>query len=249
MKIIKIIFAVALITALASCSMSKSDSDNSISPNNSRAGSLARFSVVDDYLYTVTTSELNTISLANKEHPIKVTSNPLNFYTETIFPYNDLLLLGTDNGMYVYSIVDKSIPAFKTFFRHIRSCDPVVAQNGYAYLTLNTSNVRCYNGSNLLQIIDISDINNITLKKEFNMDAPNGLDINNDTLYVCDNGIKILDVSDKQNPQIITYINDISAKDIIYNNGILIITGNEGLKQYKYKNGVLELLSSISASR
>ncbi len=235
-----------LVLAISSCSLSKEDSGNdSIS---GQAGSLARFAVVGDYLYTVDPSKLHTISLADNERPVKISANNLGFYTETIFPYKDALLLGTDNGMFVFSLTDPSQPLQKSFFQHVRSCDPVVAENDYAFLTLNTANQRCFNGQNQLQIIDISNLSSPYLVQSMDLLSPKGLDVKNDTLLVCDNGLKVYDVSNKQSPTLLFQQlpeNNDSYNDVIWYNNTILVIGKTGLYQFKFVNGGLLELSSI----
>ena len=85
---------------IAGCSISeKSDTSSNLS---GKGGSLARFTISGDYLYTVDQSSLHTISLADAEHPQKVADKSLGFYTETIYPYQNSLLLGTETGMFVF---------------------------------------------------------------------------------------------------------------------------------------------------
>jgi hypothetical protein len=233
----------ALPFVIAACSYSeKSDTGNDVS---GKGGSLARFTITGDYLYTVDQSSLHTISIADVEHPQKVADKSLGIYTETIYPYGNSLLLGTETGMFVYDVTNPASPQQITYFQHIRSCDPVVAENGFAYITLNTANQRCWNGTNELQIIDINNLNSPQLIKSMSLTAPMGLDIHNDTLFVCDQGLRIINVVNKQNPVEINYFYDIPALDVIYQDGRLIVTGNDGLHQYQQTAGVYQEISMI----
>lgn len=238
----QLLFA-ALSLILTSCAMSeKSDVGNDVS---SKGGSLARFTISGNYLYTVDQSSLHTVSLADAEHPVKLSDKPLGIYTETIYPYQNSLLLGTATGMLVFDISNPAMPNQLSFFQHIRSCDPVVAQNGFAYITLSSSNQRCSNGLNELQIVDISNLNAPKMVKSISLASPLGLDINNDTLYVCDKGLRIINVANKTNPVEINYFGDVQAKDVIYHQGRIIVIGSEGLHQYKYGTNGLQKLSLI----
>jgi len=228
---------------LGSCAMSeKSDSSNDVS---GKGGSLARFTISGGYLYTVDQSSLHTVSLANAEHPQKVADKSLGIYTETIYPYQNKLLLGTETGMFVFDLQNPASPQQITYFQHIRSCDPVVAQNGFAYITLNTLNQRCSNGTNELQILDISNLNSPQLVKTMSLTTPLGLDINNDTLYLCDQGLRVINVADKQNPVEISHIYDIQSQDVICQQGRIIVIGTDGLHQYKQIAGGLQKISTI----
>lgn len=228
---------------IAGCSMSeKSDTGSN---QSGKGGSLARFTISGDYLYTVDQSSLHTISLADAEHPQKVTDKSLGIYTETIYPYQNSLLLGTETGMFVFDLSNPASPKQLSYFQHIRSCDPVVAQNGFAFITLNTLNQRCFNGTNELQIVDISNLNSPQLVKTISMANPLGLDIDNDTLYVCDQGLRIFNVADKKNPAEIKHFYDIQANDVIHQPGRVIVIGSDGLHQYKQTAAGLQKISTI----
>ena len=228
---------------LTGCAMSeKNDTGGDVS---GKGGSLARFTISGDYLYTVDQSSLHTVSLANAEHPQKVGDKSLGIYTETIYPYQNKLLLGTETGMFVFDLQNPASPQQITYFQHIRSCDPVVAQNGFAYITLNTLNQRCSNGTNELQILDISNLNSPQLVKTMSLTTPLGLDINNDTLYLCDQGLRVINVADKQNPVEISHIYDIQSQDVICQQGRIIVIGTDGLHQYKQSTSGLQKISTI----
>ena len=231
---------------ITACAMSeKSDVGGNSGDVSGKGGSLARFTISGSYLYTVDQSSLHTISLADAEHPQKVGSKELGIYSETIYPYQNTLLLGTETGMFVYDLSNPASPQQVTYFQHIRSCDPVVAQDNYAYVTLNTGNQRCFNGANELQILDISNLNSPRLVKTISLSKPLGLDIDNDTLYLCDQGIRVFNVASKQNPVQINYFSDIDAQDVIHQPGRIIVIGTDGLHQYKQTATGLQKISTI----
>jgi hypothetical protein len=242
-KIRKYFVLLVIPLMLTGCAMSeKNDSGGDVS---GKGGSLARFTISGDYLYTVDQSSLHTVSLANAEHPQKVGDKSLGIYTETIYPYQNKLLLGTETGMFVFDLQNPASPQQITYFQHIRSCDPVVAQNGFAYITLNSMNQRCSNGSNELQILDISNLNSPQLVKTMSLTTPLGLDINNDTLYLCDQGLRVINVADKQNPVEVNHLYDIQAQDVICQQGRIIVIGTDGLHQYKQSISGLQKISTI----
>ena len=244
MKKIKLFFLLPGVAFLmASCAMSeKNDVGGDVS---GKGGSLARFTISGEYLYTVDQSSLYAFSISDAEHPHGVNNKDLGIYTETIYPYGNSLLLGTETGMFVFDLSNPANPQQLTFFQHIRSCDPVVAQNGFAYITLNMANQRCNNGANELQIVDIKNLNSPQLIKTLSLTTPLGLDINNDTLYVCDNGLRIFNVADKLQPIEISYFSDIQAQDVIYQQGRLIVIGKDGLHQYEQTENGYQKISTI----
>lgn len=245
MKTIKLLFLFSALALFATACSYSEKSDSAGGDVYGQGGSLARFTIAGEYLYTVDQSSLHTINITDVEHPRKVADKSLGVYTETIFPYENSLLLGTATGMFVFDLSNPANPQQTTYFQHIRSCDPVVAENGYAYITLNTANQRCFNGMNELQIVNISNLNSPQLVKTYNLASPLGLDIQNDTLYVCDNGLRVLDVTDKNNPVEIGYFSDIDARDVICQNGKLIVIGPDGLHQYQQITGGFQKISTI----
>jgi hypothetical protein len=235
---------VAIPLVMSACSMSEKDNSGS-GDFSGKGGSLARFTISGNYLYTVDQSALHTISLTDVEHPKKVGVQSLGIYAETIYPYQNSLLLGTETGMFVYDLSNPENPQQVTYFQHIRSCDPVVAQDNYAYVTLNTGNQRCFNGTNELDILDIKNLNAPQLVKTIGLTTPLGLDIENDTLYVCDQGLKVYNVANKLNPVQINYFSNINAQDVIHQPGRVIVIGTDGLHQYKQTAGGLVKISTI----
>lgn len=243
-NLLYIISGLVFTLSIGACSMSEKN-DTGDSEIDGQGGSLARFTVKGDYLYTVDFSTLHTFNISDALHPRKVDDERLDIYTETISPYGNNLLLGTDNGMFIYSLENPAAPTFKSYFEHIVSCDPVVAQNDFAFITLNSANARCWNASNQLQIVDISNLSSPFLVKQYTMTNPLGLDIDNDTLYVCDNGLTIYDVANKLDIRIIKQIPEIDAKDVICLENSIIVIGSDGLHQYAFSGNDFNKLSSI----
>jgi hypothetical protein len=158
---------------------------------------------------------------------------------ETLFPYEQKLFLGSTTGMYIYSLADPSNPEYISTFWHASSCDPVVVEGNYAYVTLRAGNL-CGDNESLLNIIDISDIQTPVLLKEYPMEEPYGLGIDDTLLFVCDGnaGLKIYNASDPlvidQNK--IAQYNDLNAWDVIPLGSVLIMIGTDGLYQYDYSD-------------
>jgi len=238
-----LLYLACIVLLLQACSLSKDDES---SGETGQGGSLARFTILNDHLYIVNETTLQTYSLlSNQSTPVKVDEEYLGFGTETIFPYENKLLLGTQDGMYIFDVSTPGNPFKVTMFQHIRSCDPVVAENGFAYITLNDANQRCWRGLNEMQIVDIHDPNSPYLVKSYTMDSPKGLDIHNDTLFVCDNGLKIMDVSNKNNPSLLRHFTDIQAEDVIYTDGRLLVIGADGFHQYTISTAGISKISTI----
>ena len=68
------------------------------------------------------------------------------------------------------------------------------------------------------------------------MTYPIGLALDGNTLFVCDAGLRILDVSNKKSPRELAYLKDIDAKDVIHLDKHLLIIGENKLTQLNYQD-------------
>jgi hypothetical protein len=222
-----------------------------------KGGSMARFCIIDSTLFTVDNSSLNMIDISKPDNPvhIKQRTQNLDFGIETIFPMDSLLFIGSRDGMYIYSISKYGFPKQLASVWHILSCDPVVAQGNYAYVTLNSNNIGCGRTSNLLQIYDISDIENPEIAETMALNSPMGLGIDGDKLFVCDNGLKVYDITNRTAPEQISDlyavgVSDVAdAYDVIPFNGLLMLVASSGIYQFDYKGESLKFLSKIEVKK
>jgi len=223
-----------------------------------KGGSMARFAISGNVLYTVSTDSLKVFNIEDPSNPkysdqrnIKV-----GFDIETIFPMGTLLFIGSRSGMYVYDISDPRFPTKLSEVRHIRSCDPVVAEGDYAYVTLNTNVTSCgQTVNNVLDIYDISNPLNPILKKTMQLKGPTGLGVDGDKLFVCDKGLKVFDITDPlsihQTDDLadIDEVNIRAAYDVIPVDGLLILVATEGLFQFDYTGERLKFVSKIEIKK
>ena len=230
-----------MIIVISSCSAEQSDSFTS---EPGKGGSLARFTVAGNHLYSVDNNNLKLFDLANPASPQFTNDIRIGVGIETIFPKGNNLFIGSQQGMYIYDISVPSSPNRISDYQHIVSCDPVVVEGNYAYVTLRSENNRCGRWTNELQIIDISDLSNPDLIKTYSMNNPKGMGIEDGVLYVCDNGIKVYDATNTPNLQYQGFHN-ISANDVIINDDVLIVIGNDGLYQYQRVGYDLTFLSVL----
>ncbi|TXE09398.1 hypothetical protein ES711_05570 [Gelidibacter salicanalis] len=208
-------------------------------------GSLARFQIINDYLYTVGTSALSIFNISNLANPIFENIQYAGWNIETMFYADNYLYLGGTNGMYIYSLENATTPKYVSQFVHWEGCDPVVVDGNYAYLTLRGGNT-CGQLESVLEVIDITDKTNPTLAARYFLDNPYGLGFKGPTLYVCD-GTSGLKVFDKTNPlelQQTQSFTDIHAKDVIPLPNSLLMIGEKALYQYSYNENALQLIST-----
>lgn len=204
------------------------------------AGSMARFMLNENYLYSVAQPfVLKTIDVSAPSQMQPTDSINTWREMETLFRYDGNLFVGTTSGMMIYSLENPAQPVFVSDIDHMNACDPVVVQDGYAYVTLRSGNT-CMNTTNQLDVIDISDISNPQLLKSYPMFNPHGLGIDNGTLFICDgaDGLKIYDASNPLAIQsnIIAHFDNIDTYDVIPLGDILLLIGQDGLFQYDYSD-------------
>ncbi len=220
----------ALIFLLVACESQNFDYSADISTESGTSGSLARFTISGNYLFTVDASNLKTFNITDEENPVLMSEISLDWGVETIFATGDLLFLGTRNGVYIFDITDPVSPHYVSLYSHIQSCDPVVVKGNYAYSTLNSSGP-CMNGVNLLDIIDISDPVSPFQVNSLPMESPGGLGISGDLLFVCDEGLKVFDLTNPAEPELLKKIT-IDAYDVIPIDTLLLVATEQGLSEY-----------------
>ncbi len=203
-------------------------------------GSLARFQIVNDYLYTVGSFEMTIFNIANLSQPYLDNTMYAGWNIETMFQADGYLYLGGTNGMYIYSLENPSNPEYISEFVHWEGCDPVVVDGDYAYLTLRGGNL-CGQQESVLEVIDISNKYNPTLAASYSLDNPYGLGFKDELLFVCDgtSGLKLFDRTNPLEIEMLTQYPDIYSKDVIPLEDVLLMIGDEVLYQYEYvENGV-----------
>jgi len=223
---------------------SDSANDSSAFNENGQAGSLARFAIYTDYLYVVDDTNLNVFSILNREEPVQVNTVPIGFNIETLFNYKNYLYIGSQNGMFIYNIDSPEEPNYVSDVQHFTACDPVVANDTHAFVTLHT-NIGCGTNINVLEIYDVTDVTSPVLVSSRNLTKPIGLGLYNNYLFVCDNEVKVFDISDPENSNLVTSI-DVESFDVIINNGNLILIGENGLYQYSLDNNDITNITLLS---
>ncbi|MCB0665901.1 MAG: hypothetical protein KDC80_08780 [Saprospiraceae bacterium] len=211
-------------------------------------GSTARFTIASGHLYIVSDFDLKVLDLKDPASPVLRNTINLGWGIETIYPFKDRLFIGSSAGMHVFDISNPEAPLFQAMFEHARACDPVVADDNTAYVTLHDG-TECEGFANQLDVIAVDNILNPRLINTYAMKHPHGLTLAGDILYVCEGqfGLKILDVSDRDHVEEIDFHKDIPSKDVIaLPNETLLVIGDEGFSQYKISDPrKIEFLSRI----
>ncbi len=240
----KQIILFVLVALLLACEGANDGKKEIISGGEGTGGSLARFAIVGDRLYTVDNSSLKWFDISTPSNPKNVDNSYVGWRIETIYPKNGHLFIGSQTGMYVYKIEPDGCPEYLSDVQHFYSCDPVVANNTHAYVTLSTGSSCRRATQNELMVVRLNDLQNMQIEKTYRMENPKGLGISGNKLMICDNGIKVFDITDPLNiVQLHRF--DIEATDLIPIGDIVMVIGKDGLYQYRFAEDEMNLLSHI----
>jgi hypothetical protein len=214
------------------------------------AGSLARFAIREDQLYTLDAHRLKVVNVSDFQAMTNTKNIDIAWDIETIFPREDKLFIGSRSGMHIFDLTQPESPAKLSTYTHMRSCDPVVVEGDFAYVTLR-GGTTCQGFINQLEVIDIKNLLAPKLVKTYPMTNPGGLGIDNGTLFICDgpDGLKVFDATDNLNITKVAQYKDLQAVDLIPLGGVAMVIGNNALYQYDYsdlKN--IKLLSTLVIS-
>jgi hypothetical protein len=211
--------------------MSASSSSSAPGVSNGTGGSMARFALSDDRMYTVDYSKLKVFNTAIPEKPVFIKELSAGGWDiETIFPFGKNLFLGSMTGMHIFDISSKDNP-FKTgSFTHARVCDPVISDGKNAFVTLRNG-TQCAGFINQLDVVDISDLSKPKLLKSYPMKNPHGLSKEGDILIICDgaDGVKFFNAADVYNIKQLAHVKGMNAFDVIALGKIAMVSAADAL--------------------
>lgn len=237
----------ALSSSSAGSSNSIASSESSIS---NASGSLSRFMIYNNYLYTIANSwTVKPFEISDPMNPSQLADVNGFWNIETLRVMKDVLMVGATNGVFFYSLANPAAPVYVSQFTHVEGCDPVVSDGKYAYSTIRSGN-GCGAIQDQLNVIDITTISNPLLVHTEMLESPYGLDVDpiNKLLFVCEgeNGLKIFDNTNPLSPQFKSKIS-IHATDVIALGSEILVIGNQGFYQFSYTSaGLTNELSVIT---
>ena len=212
-----------------------------------QGGSMARFAILNNYLYAVTTTHLKTVNISQPQQPVLNGTVNLGWGIETIYPFQDKLFIGSTTGMQIFSAANPSAPVRLGSFGHARRCDPVITDGIYAYVTLRGGGF-CGGPSNELNVVNVQNLLSPSLVKMYPLTSPGGLSKDGNWLFICDgkDGLKCFDAANVMDIKLKKTITMAEPYDVICINGNAIVSAKDGLYQYDYSNiNDIKLLSKI----
>jgi hypothetical protein len=201
-------------------------------------GSTASFTIMNNFLYTVSVNSLSSFNIENGSAPQLQNTTRLGVdFAETIFPFKNNLFIGTTTGVLIYDVSNASSSVWMGTFGHMKSCDPVIADGNNAYVTLSTG-TNCGGTINELDVLDITDLLNPVALQTYPMTNPHGLSKKDNWLFVCDGaeGLKIYDAANPHELRLKKHITGFDAYDVILQNNIAIVVTEDGLHQFDYSD-------------
>lgn len=210
-------------------------------------GSMARFTTIGDRLYILSDFLLETVDISTGKDPKPMGNIPISFTAETLFPFGSHLYIGTTNGMHIYSVASSGLPEHVSTTAHIQSCDPVISDGKYAYVTLR-GGTPCGGITNQLEAYDIEDPFNPQLIQEFAMDNPHGLTKVDNFLYVCEGtgGWKKIKSNLPGSFKTEQANKSHSAYDVLLTpQNTLLFVGSRGIYQYDLNGNNPKLISEL----
>jgi len=254
-KLKTIIIVLASILILVGCSKSEDLSPMGTGDKNSpsgKGGSTARITIKGDYLYAVDNSSLKVVEIINPDKPKYIKTIDLGFGIETIYPFKDYLFIGSNSGMFVYGLSDPANPNKLSEFNHATACDPVIANDSLAFITLRSTEIcNRWDNTKEINVVNIENISSPNLIMIYHTQyAPYGLDMNDSILFVCHGKDGLITYNiDKLKKNLtaeISSIKGINAYDAILWQNKLFVIGESGFYQYDYSDiNNIKLISSI----
>lgn len=253
MKNILTLFSLSiLLLFVAGCSKSDSGQMDSANVSEGKAGSTARIVIKGSYIYAVDNNSLKVIDISTPNDPKYIRTVTIDEGIETIYPFKDYLFIGSNIGMYVYGLTDPTNPNKLSQFQHVTACDPVIANDTLAFVTLR-NNEQCNRWVDTREI-DVINIENITSpymeKIYYTNSYPYGLDMLDTLLFVCHgpDGVMVYDINKmlSGNAAEVSSIGGLNAFDAIIWQNKLFVIGESGFYQYDYSDiHNITLISSI----
>ncbi|GLR18714.1 LVIVD repeat-containing protein [Portibacter lacus] len=232
-----------LVIFLSACSnLDRAD----VSSTATQSGSYANLLVINDYMYVINKEKLQTFDVKDGANPILLDDLDLGFNIESLLYHKGNLFIGSQSSMFIYEIAKSGIPQEKSvtnygfFGEDFCRQDPITVNDEYAYASLSARiSGECARFQlNELRVYDISNIAQPELINSIQMESPKGLALDGDVLFVCEkeNGLKVFDVSDPLNLELIHHFDGFDAFDVIADDGLVIVVGPEKIYEYDYSD-------------
>ena len=222
-----------------------------IQNGTSVSSSTARFTIANNSLFVLSGITLGIFDLANPSFPERKNTVNVGVGSETLFPLSEYLFIGANAGMSIYDISNPNSPQFVSNFEHSFACDPVVANENNAFVTLRSGN-NCQGFNNEMDVINIENIFAPNLVSAHNLSNPRGLTLVGNHLFVCDDkaGVVVFDISNEKDVNQIGAFRGKQANDILpVSATTVVVSGDDGIYEQNISEPTNPTLLSIVSSK
>ncbi|MEO6191261.1 MAG: hypothetical protein ABIO44_13865 [Saprospiraceae bacterium] len=209
----KLLILLTCLFNFISCSFDEGGVNSDATP-----GSLNRFVISGQYMYTLDIDHLNIFDITDQENPVLRRTIEIKDDLQTLTVYQGSLYIGAGAGLYIININNPLTASVNASIAHWVSKDPVVVSGKYLYSTTRN------NWSGALTIYEDLGSDQFNELNRIILEQPYGLGISGDYLFVCEdiNGILVYDISKRDKPiKVQTYTSIISPRDVIILNDIM----------------------------
>lgn len=216
-------------------------------------GALSRVVVQGRWLYTVDGQTLRIFDLGgattSNTAPQLLGSAALGVDIESVYPIGSYLFVGTAAGLYLFDVAVPQQPRRLGHYAQAVSCDPLVVEGRWAYITLRP-NRSCGGGPGQLQVVDLQNPAQPQQVQAYPLTQPYGLALHPDSarLFVCDAGLRVFDTRQAPTLRPLDHF-AVEAFDVEADRDLLLVSGSSALYQYRYTRGALQRLSALPISR
>ena len=241
MKTLNFLIAfISLGLLLASCD------EGGISPSegSGSGGSRARFTIMGDQLYAAEGRTLNVFDIKNPAKPTFESSDAVILpqfpnqdpIVKTIYPLDsNTLIVGALDGAHFYDLTTPTEPRKIGFSYAAKGCDPIVANQRYAFASISSKRDLCTHSRNEVRVLDIQNLQDIEQVNSRQLTNPRGLGLRKDRLFVADSGLKVYDVRAPTSRMVLEdRFPNVQANDVIPLNNSLLVIGDASFIQYQY---------------
>lgn len=230
-------FLAVVILFLTACEKETTTSERKAT---GQAGSITRFAIKDNYMYTIDVNYIKVFDISNNDNPVFRKSIKLDYGLETITIYGNSIYVGANDGIYYLDIKNPENPVPSPKVNHEVSCDPVAVQGHYAYSTQNAYTIGCGHAysKSILAVYDVQDPQNIKTVSETDLEEPYGIAAEGNWLFVCDNNIGVM-VFDISNPEFPIFSHEIpiaNTRDVILNYPYMLVSSLSNVQLYNYSD-------------
>ena len=204
-----------------------------------------------DFIYAITDSELVTIDKSDENNPEEIDRHELGGQLENLYLTEGALFIGSQTNMHIFEIETNGIPELRSSTEHavnfddtpVEVCDPVVADQDIAYVTVSTEQLNDSDPCggtlelNQLHVYNVENLNSPTLIQSIDLEAPQGLAIEGDLLYVTNlfTGTDIFRVNHQGGVTLEAHIEGAAHDVIAVDNKVMIVSKTE-INQYDVSN-------------